>query len=298
MKIVRDPEYISGFLYMDLKGKLSAIIHCAETFFIRGHQVLPHAHPGFEFIYLSRGSATRQVGSRRIQQRMGDLYITYPRERHAVACKPSEEGRQIQIGLRLDKLGRQGSLLSDYLHRNKLRLLHDCQSVEPIMQAIIWQVVTNLPHRDEAIHAYLQTLCVLIQQAAINSLGRDRSETKMSLPYSYPVQKALFFMNKHLDRRIPLREFAAAAAAPNVCRFCTQFHQEVKMTPSAYHLQLRLDAARHALLQPSMDITSIALNYGFSSSQHFCMAFRRAFGMSPRGWKQSGKMSTTDAVFP
>jgi AraC-like DNA-binding protein len=227
------------------------------------------------------------VGKPRIRQRMGDLYITYPRERHGVACEASEEGRQIQIGLRLDKLGPEGSRLSRCLHRTKPRLLHDCQSVEPILQAIIWQVVTNLPHRDEAILAYLNTLCVLVQQLALRANARNFSERKIALPYSYSVQKALFHMKKNLDRRIPLREFAAAATASNVCRFCTQFHREVEMTPSAYHLQLRLDAARQALAQSPMDITSIAGQYGFSSSQHFCMAFRRAFGVSPRAWKKS-----------
>jgi AraC family transcriptional regulator len=111
------------------------------------------------------------------------------------------------------------------------------------------------------------------------------------VPYSYAIQKALFHMKKHLDRRIPLRELAAVATAAHIGRFCTQFHEEVKMTPSAYHLQMRLDAARQALLQPSRDITSIALEYGFSSSQHFSMAFRRAFGLSPRAWRNSAQVS-------
>jgi AraC family transcriptional regulator len=111
----------------------------------------------------------------------------------------------------------------------------------------------------------------------------------MALPYTYPIQKTLFYMKKHLDRRISLRELAAVAASSNTCRFCTQFHQEVGMTPSAYHLQLRLDTARHALRQPSMDITTIALQYGFCSSQHFCAAFRRAFGVTPMASKKSGQ---------
>jgi hypothetical protein len=112
MKILTTPQYASGFFYQDPVEKIPAITHCAETFFIRGHRRPPHTHPGFEFIYLSRGSATRYVGKPRIRQRMGDLYITYPRERHGVACEASEEGRQIQIGLRLEQLGPQGARLS------------------------------------------------------------------------------------------------------------------------------------------------------------------------------------------
>ena len=183
MQVTSHPQYVSGFVYTAPGGKLSAILHCAETLFVRGHQVAPHTHPGFEFIYLSRGSATRFVGNPRIQQRMGDLYVTYPGERHGVDCKASEDGRQIQIGLHLGKLGAHGRRLAEYLRRHKLRLLHDCQPVEPILQAIIWQLVTNLPHRDEAILAYLETLCVLIQQSASRAGAGNCSETKMALPY-------------------------------------------------------------------------------------------------------------------
>jgi AraC-like DNA-binding protein len=289
MKILTTPQYASGFFYQDPVEKIPAITHCAENIFIRGHRRPPHTHSGFEFIYLSRGSATRYVGPTRIRQQMGDLYITYPRERHRVECAPSEEGRQIQIGLQLEELGPGGSQLAGHLRRERPRLLHDCQTVEPILQAIIWQVVTSLPRRDETILAYLQTLCALIHQSAMRARAKNPSETKIALPYAYPIQKALFYMKKHLDRRLPLSELASVAGAPHVGRFCTQFHEEIKMTPSAYHLQMRLDAARNALRQSSRDITSIALEYGFSSSQHFCMAFRRAFDTSPRTWRKLGR---------
>jgi AraC-like DNA-binding protein len=289
MKILTTPQYASGFFYQNPVEKIHAITHCAENIFICGHRRPPHTHPGFEFIYLSRGSATRYVGAPRICQRMGDLYITYPRERHRVECEPSEEGRQIQIGLQLEELGPPGSHLADYLRRERPRLLHDCHAIEPILQAIIWQVVTSLPKREATILAFLHALCALIHQSAMRDEARNPSETKIALPYAYPIQKALFYMKKHLDRRLPLPELASVAGASHVGRFCTQFHEEVKMTPSAYHLQMRLDAARNALQQSSWDITSIALEHGFSSSQHFCMAFRRVFDTSPRAWRKLGR---------
>jgi AraC-like DNA-binding protein len=96
---------------------------------------------------------------------------------------------------------------------------------------------------------------------------------------------AIAYMRQNLDRRIELREFAKAAAFRSVPHFCEQFHREVGITPSVFHMQLRLEGARELLLQPDVDITTAALEFGFSSSQHFSTLFHRVFGVTPRQWK-------------
>jgi transcriptional regulator GlxA family with amidase domain len=59
----------------------------------------------------------------------------------------------------------------------------------------------------------------------------------------------------------------------------------VGASPGGYHLQLRLEAAREVLLQPAAEIITAALQFGFSSSQHFSTHFHRTFGITPRVWK-------------
>jgi len=100
------------------------------------------------------------------------------------------------------------------------------------------------------------------------------------------VQRAISYMRQNVDRRIPLRDFASIAGMRNVPHFCAQFHREVGAAPGGYHIQLRLEAAREALRQPAVEITTAALQFGFSSSQHFSTLFRRAFGTTPRAWKR------------
>ncbi len=111
--------------------------------------------------------------------------------------------------------------------------------------------------------------------------------TKPHLPYSYGVQKAVSYLQQNLQERLPLTDLAAVATARSVPHFCTQFRREVGMTPAAYHLQLRLEAAREALRQPTYDVTTVAMAYGFSSSQHFSTQFKRAFKVSPKAWRVS-----------
>jgi AraC-like DNA-binding protein len=110
------------------------------------------------------------------------------------------------------------------------------------------------------------------------------------LPYSHGVQKAVDYLHQNLQRRLPLADLASVATARSASYFCTQFRREVGLTPAAFHLQLRLNAAREALRQPAIDVTTAAFQYGFSSSQHFSTQFRLAFAVTPRAWqKKSGR---------
>jgi len=286
VKIFREPQIISGFIYEDPLEDLPAVTHCGEALCVPGYRLATHSHRGFEIAYLSRGEAVWRVGKESTLHRMGDLFITYPRERH------SGEGRAVEthhlwIGLELEKLGSEGRDLARHLQQKKVRLLRGGAAAEPILRAIVGQVVSGLPRKREVVLAYLRVLFALIEQQSRTATAGKRKTKPLALPHSYAIQKAVAYMEKHLDRRLPLAELAAVTSLKQVSHFCTQFRREVGMTPAAHHLQLRLNAARTALRQPTLDITLVALQFGFSSSQHFSTAFQRAFGLSPRAWKKS-----------
>jgi AraC-like DNA-binding protein len=55
-----------------------------------------------------------------------------------------------------------------------------------------------------------------------------------------------------------------------------------------YRYQLRLRLARALdLLAQDGDLTTLALDLGFSSHSHFSAAFRQAYGRSPSEFRQS-----------
>ena len=56
-------------------------------------------------------------------------------------------------------------------------------------------------------------------------------------------------------------------------------------SPRWYVLEQRLLVARAALLETDDSITQIAVDAGFSSSQHFASAFRKLHGESPRQFR-------------
>jgi AraC-like DNA-binding protein len=103
-------------------------------------------------------------------------------------------------------------------------------------------------------------------------------------------------MRHHLHRHVKLEEIASASHL-SVSQLCFYFRSSVGMTLAAYHLQMRLEAARNVLLQPEISITQVAMEFGFSSSQHFSMDFRKAFGITPRAWKRGSMIDSRITEF-
>jgi len=292
MQVLRDPQIISGFIYEEPVAELPALTHCGEALCCLGHARPPHIHEGFEFLYLSRGAACWQAAGQLFQQRIGEMFIAFPGEPHATGPKGNSENQHIWIGLRLEGLGPAAVRLARQIRHAKVRLLSDCHEAEPLLRAIIGQVVALRPRRAKVIRSLVEAFIALVGQRL--DIARHPSDVGAHvLPYTPAVQKALAYMRQNLDRRLPLADLTAAATARNVPHFCSQFHREVGVTPAAYHVGLRLEAAREALRQPSFEITMAALQFGFSSSQHFSTLFKRAFGVRPREWKMGSRGSDT-----
>ena len=285
MQVLRDPQIISGFAYQNPVDDLPELTHCGEALCCEGHFLDPHTHPGFEFLYLSRGEASWRAGNQTTVQRMGDLYIAYPRESHGTGAKRNPENQHLWLGLDLAKLSPAGRRVALRLKREQPRIVPGCDEVEPVLRSLMRQIVTPRARRTEAIMACLQMFVTLLEQRLDMLALGEGAQPDPHLPYSYGVEKAVAFLRQNLQCRLPLSDLAAVATARSVPHFCTQFRREVGMTPAAYHLQLRLEAARDTLRQPGYDVTTVALQYGFSSSQHFSTQFRRAFGVTPREWR-------------
>ena len=92
-------------------------------------------------------------------------------------------------------------------------------------------------------------------------------------------------MEARLDAPEPVAETAAAVGlSPR--RLETLFHQGLGMTPGAYGLHLRLQAARRLITDTRHPLAEVALRTGFSSPSALSRAFRRAYGRPPGALRQ------------
>ncbi len=60
------------------------------------------------------------------------------------------------------------------------------------------------------------------------------------------------------------------------------FRDQLDTTPASHYMQLRLERARHLLLQSTLSVLQVSTACGFSSTSYFARCYRNGFGHTPR----------------
>ena len=287
MEIIRDPGVISGFRFEHPLADLPALTHCGEIFAGPSHVVTPQSHPAFEFHYMVQGSILWKIERSIHPLKEGEVSWTPPELEHESVATYHAEHHLLWIGVKLEQLGAEGSELArglSELARKHVYVFPVLRDVELVLRCILLQIVEQRVRMKEACAQYLCIFVTLLLQAI--EAQKDGTRPKEIRPYCYPVVRALQHMKEHLDERIPL-ETLARVAGLGKSQLSSRFLLEVGKSPAAYHLQQRLEAAREVLMNPEMTVTQVALEFGFSSSQHFTRAFGDAFGVTPLAWQRA-----------
>ncbi|MDF0659797.1 helix-turn-helix domain-containing protein [Rhizobium sp. BC49] len=66
-------------------------------------------------------------------------------------------------------------------------------------------------------------------------------------------------------------------------------------SPARYYLEIRLDRARHLLVQSSMPVVEVAVACGFVSASHFSKCYRELYHRSPQQERAERKMTMATA---
>ena len=97
------------------------------------------------------------------------------------------------------------------------------------------------------------------------------------------MERVLAWSEARLDRVVSVAEWARVARLSE-SRFKAWFREEMGIAPAAYRQRRRIEAAQRLLQESPSNITAIAHELGFSSSQHFATVFKRHTGRSPSEW--------------
>lgn len=82
-------------------------------------------------------------------------------------------------------------------------------------------------------------------------------------------------------------DMLAQAAGLSTFHFCRAFTRAIGISPHQYQIRLRIAAARRRLVESSDDVTQIALDVGYGSSQAFARVFRKEMSCSPSDYRRS-----------
>ncbi|WP_437297977.1 AraC family transcriptional regulator [Sorangium sp. So ce426] len=100
--------------------------------------------------------------------------------------------------------------------------------------------------------------------------------------------EAALWLDEHAHEPIDL-EGAAREAGLSPFHFLRVFGKVVGVTPHQYLVRARLRRAARLLADGARSITDIALDVGFGDLSNFVRTFRRAAGVSPRGFRKAAR---------
>ncbi len=114
-------------------------------------------------------------------------------------------------------------------------------------------------------------------------LGMHASKAP-SLPSA--IRLVIHFIDEHYASPITLDDLAALAKISS-SHLHARFRQAMGMTPHQSLIQVRLSAARHLLVTTNTPIKAIADDVGYTSTEHFCRAFKRLTGSTAATYRST-----------
>ena len=113
-----------------------------------------------------------------------------------------------------------------------------------------------------------------------------RAEGKLGTANWYePVRQAIVYLDGHFAEHVSV-EFLAGLSGYSVAQFRRLFRELTQMTPSAYIMKTRINAARTLLATTNKRITEIAQQTGCYDHAHFIRYFRSATGVTPAAYRR------------
>lgn len=131
--------------------------------------------------------------------------------------------------------------------------------------------MSNVPMKSERIRTRLEAMLIYI----ISRTPQDNSRGDLT-----PIQAALAYISRNLDKKITATELAALVhVSPGY--FGTYFKNNYGKSHKAYITELRMKNAMSLLLSTDNSITAISEECGFVSVSNFIKAFKEYWGEHP-----------------
>jgi AraC-like DNA-binding protein len=98
------------------------------------------------------------------------------------------------------------------------------------------------------------------------------------------IARARAYIQEHHSRELTLRQVAGSVGA-SPFYFCKLFKKSTGINFTEYVSRVRVERAKHLLLNPNLHVSEIAFEVGFQSLPHFNRMFKKILGQSPTAYR-------------
>jgi len=255
-----------------------------------------HRNEGIELTFLETGNMPFSVNGKELGLHAGSLAITRPWQPHKLGHPNIGIGRLhwiiIDVGVRqphqewrwpgwLIIMPEDLNELTAYLRENEQPVWAASDEIQDCFRQIGQTIREKKSPSRLAVYANELLLHLL-------ELFREQnaSRTKSLTDAQRSVELFLDALRGSIAEEWTLESMTDCCSL-GVTRFVHYCRQITNQTPMQYLNQLRLSAATEQLkTAPEKNITDIAFDCGFSTSQYFATAFKKQYGCTPRCYRE------------
>ena len=148
---------------------------------------------------------------------------------------------------------------------------------------------------DMAAHIVRRHISKDAERNAMEVLQIDRARTARDVQPRRPLsiesddprlQAVLIVMERNIENMISIQGLASSVGLSRR-QLERLFMEKANSSPALVYRRMRLERARHLLLQTKAPLIDIALEVGFENASHFARLFRKAYGQSPTDLRTS-----------
>ena len=241
--------------------------------------LMEHDHgSATEICYLEKGSQTYSVGSRDYRIDGGEVFVTFPYERHSTG--ESNQTRGCLYWVQLDAscprlLGLppdDAELVGECIRSLNARTFKASGETGRLLMSAFGDIASGSPLR------LVAARCKLV--LFVFGLVTDMAAYGRGDGMSAEIRRALVCIDEGARGELSAGVLAASLNYSE-SYFKQKFKREVGVPPREYILRRKIELSKPALLDPERTVTDAALEFGFSSSQHYSRVFRDVTGMTP-----------------
>ncbi len=240
-----------------------------------------------EFLFLYSGRKRMWVDHKRYDMQGGDLLIIFPGEEHGA-----------------EDIVQNRSSLAYFLMEEPAAHSGFCMLEETDRQTL-WERLKALPQRKFSVSSLirrefdrlLDSLFRLEEKTGLEA-ARTRArllelllqilETKEaeSEGLSPDISTVIRYIGREKGEMPSVSQMAALVNLSE-SRFKQKFKQETGVPPAEFLVREKIGEARRLLETTHLSVTSIAMDLGFTSSQHFSVLFKKYVGESPMQYRKN-----------
>jgi AraC-like DNA-binding protein len=244
----------------------------------RGHTTQHHAHPEYQLTLGLRGVGAFEYLGGRARIPPGCMAIFHPAEPHVLGNAERTVPWRVRVL----------HVPARWLEGRQRPLLQPAPLwVDASLQAAfehVWMAFEESP----------QEMTTALARLAALLLARPGLELPVK-PGSEIVRRCLSLLAGALDRPVSMQELARAGrATPEQVR--RAITQATGLPPLAWHLQRRIQEAKHLLMRGE-GIATTALRTGFADQAHLTRHFKRLVGVSPARYAQGARAGSAQRSF-